>query len=259
MVQNNDPSSERAPRLSIIIATWQAASTLRRCLQSIIDQDFTDWELLISDGASTDGTIDQIGEFERHIQWWRSSEDNGIYDAWNQALNNARGEYVCFLGADDAWADDGALARIFAAVADENYDLVTSSGQFLNSATGKSLNFGSAWNYERLGRHMVVCHPGMLHRRSLFQTYGLFDTQYRIAGDLDFLLRLPRDIKAKHVDTTTVVVEAAGVSRRNVFERLREQREVLARCKRYGPLRAYLAWIDKLWRWPIARVLDISH
>lgn len=259
MVQNDNSSSERAPRLSIIIATWQAASTFEHCLQSIIDQDFADWELLISDGASTDGTVDQIREFERHIQWWRSGEDGGIYDAWNQALHRARGEYVCFLGADDAWADKDALARIFAAVDDKNYDLVTSSGQFLNSATGKSLNFGSAWNYRRLGRHMVVCHPGMLHRRSLFQTYGLFDTQYKIAGDLDFLLRLPRDIKTIHVDTTSVVVEAAGVSRRNVFERLREQREVLARCKRYGPLRAYLAWFDKLWRWPIARVLDISH
>jgi glycosyltransferase involved in cell wall biosynthesis len=259
MVKKNDPRSEPTPRLSIIIATWQAASTLERCLQSIIDQDFVDWELLISDGASTDGTVDLISKFERHIQWWRSGEDSGIYDAWNQALHNARGEYVCFLGADDTWADNEALARIFTVVGDENYDLVTSSGLFLNSATGKSIDFGSAWNYRRLGRHMVVCHPGMLHRRSLFQTYGLFDTQYKIAGDLDFLLRLPCDIKTIHVDTTTVVVEAAGVSRRNVFERLREQREVLARCNRYGPLRAYLAWIDKLWRWPIARVLDISH
>jgi glycosyltransferase involved in cell wall biosynthesis len=259
MVQTNDPESEPAPRLSIIIATWQAAPTLERCLQSIIDQDFADWELLISDGASTDGTVDLIGEFERHIHWWRSGKDNGIYDAWNQALHNARGEYVCFLGADDAWADNEALTRIFTAVGDKNYDLVTSSGLFLNSATGKSLNFGSAWDYRRLGRRMVVCHPGMLHRRSLFQTYGMFDTQYKIAGDLDFLLRLPSDIRTIHVDATSVVVEAAGVSRRNVFERLREQREVLARCKRYGPLRAYLAWIDKLWRWPIARMLDISH
>lgn len=247
------------PRLSIIIATWQAAATLERCLKSIIEQEFNDWELLLADGASTDGTVDLIAKHERYIAWWQSEKDAGIYDAWNQALPHARGEYVCFLGADDAWADSGALARIFAAVGSQHYDLVTSSGRFLDSATGKSLTFGSAWDYRRIGRRTVVCHPGLLQRRSLFQDYGLFDTQYRIAGDLDFLLRLPRDLKTLHVDTTSVVVEAAGVSRRNVLQRLREQREVLTRCKRYGPVLAYLTWIDKLLRWPIARLLNISH
>lgn len=259
MRRARDDVIEEIPRLSIIIATWQAAATLERCLKSIIDQDFNDWELLLADGASTDGTVDLIGKYERHIAWWQSDKDEGIYDAWNQALPHARGEYVCFLGADDAWADSGALARIFAAIGNQQYDLVTSSGLFLDSATGKSLTFGSAWDYRRIGRRTVVCHPGLLQRRSLFRDYGLFDTQYRIAGDLDFLLRLPRDLKTLHVDTTSVVVEAAGVSRRNVLERLREQREVLTRCKRYGPLLAYLTWIDKLLRWPIARMLNISH
>ena len=57
----------------------------------------------------------------------------------------------------------------------------------------------------------------------------------------------------------SVIVEAAGVSRRNVLSRLREQREVLTRCPRYGPVRAYVAWLDKLWRFPIAQLLNISH
>lgn len=259
MVTIEKPQFEVAPRLSIIIATWQAALTLERCLQSIMNQEFTDWELLIADGASTDGTVDLISEYEQHIAWWQSEKDHGIYDAWNRALRRARGEYVCFLGADDAWAETDSLTRLFAAIGNNQYNLVTSCGLFSDSATGKSFTFGSAWDYGRIGRRMVVCHPGLLHHRSLFETYGLFDTRYRIAGDLDFLLRLPPDLSALHVDTTSVVVEAAGVSRRNVLERLREQREVLIHCKRYGPVRAYLAWIDKLLRWPLARLLNISH
>ncbi len=232
---------------------------MERCLDSIVAQEFEDWELLLADGASTDGTVDIIGKYEQHIAWWQSRKDDGIYDAWNQALRHARGEYVCFLGADDAWVDNEALTRIFAAIGNRQYDVVTSCGMFSDSSTGKEFTYGSAWNYRRIGRRTVVCHPGLLHRRSLFHTYGLFDTQYRIAGDLDFLLRLPPDLHALHVDATSVLVEAAGTSRRNVLERLREQREVLARCKRYGPIRAYLVWIDKLWRMPIARLLGISH
>ena len=99
----------------------------------------------------------------------------------------------------------------------------------------------------------------MLHGRWLFDRYGRFDTRYRIASDLEFLLRLPANIRTLHVDAISVLMEPAGVSRTNVLTRLREQREVLARCERYGPLRAYLAWMDKLWRYPIARLLNIPH
>lgn len=247
------------PRLSIIIATWNAARTFERCLRSITGQDFTDWELLIADGASTDGTVELIGRHESHIAWWQSQEDGGIYDAWNQALAHARGEHICFLGADDAWADHGALARLYAAIGTRQYDLVTSRGLIFDPASGKGISFGSAWNYQRIGRRMVVCHPGLLHRRSLFERYGVFDTRYRIAGDLDFLLRLPPDVTSLHVETTSILIEDAGVSRKNVFARMREQRKVLAHCERYGPLRAYLAWADKLWRYPIARLLNIPH
>lgn len=247
------------PRLSIIIATWQAAATLERCLASIIGQTFVDWELLIADGASSDGTVDIIRSHEEHISWWHSGPDHGIYDAWNKALAHASGEYACFLGADDAWADVEALARLFGAVGDAKYDVVTSIGRFNDSGAGKSFEFGSAFDYQRLGRRMVVCHPGMLHRRALFIEHGYYDTRYRIAGDLDFLLRLPASTRALHVNTISVIVEAAGVSRRNVLSRLREQRDILMRCPRYGPVRAYIAWLDKLWRFPIANVLNISH
>ena len=252
-------SNDSSPRLSIVLATWNAAHTLVRCIDSIVEQEFTDWELLIADGASTDGTVELLQENKSRISWWQSKKDSGIYDAWNQALVHARGEYVCFLGADDAWADKGVLARLFTAIGTRQFDLVTSHGLIYDSMTGKGFTFGSAWDYRRIGRRMIVCHPGMLHRRSLFERYGLFDTQYRIAGDLDFLLRLPSDVRSLHVNGTSVLIENSGISRSNVLARMQEQREVLRHCARYGPVRAYLAWADKLWRYPIARLLNIPH
>lgn len=251
--------TEVAPRLSIVLATRQAERTLERCLRSIIEQKFTGWELLIADGASSDGTVDIIRRHEKYVAWWRSEADHGIYDAWNAAVSRARGQYVCFLGADDAWTDSRAVERLFAAIDVNAYDLVTSRGLMVDPSTGKAVEFGSAWNYDRIGRRMVVCHPGLLHRRSLFEHYGPFDTRYRIAGDLDFLLRLPPDIETLHVDAVSVRIEGAGVSQSDVLARLREQREALVRCERYGPLRAYLAWMDKLWRLPIARLLGLPH
>lgn len=248
-----------APRLSIIVATWNAARTLERCLNSIARQSFKDWELLIADGGSTDGTVELIRDNDQHIAWWISEKDGGIYDAWNKALTLAMGEYVCFLGADDEWIDENSLATLFDAIGVGAYDLVTSRGRVIDPLTNKSLVYGSAWSFSRLGRRMVVCHPGMLHQRELFNNHGLFDTRYRIAGDLEFLLRLPDDLKTLDVDAVTVCIEAAGISRSNVLKRLWEQRTALSRCERYGPLRANIVWLDKLWRYPIARLFGISH
>lgn len=252
-------STSPAPRLSIIVATWNAERFLGRCLASIIAQESDDWELLVKDGGSTDGTIDLIRGHESNIAWWLSGEDAGIYDAWNQALAHARGEYVCFLGADDFFADVAALTRLLTAIGGRRYDLVTSRGWIVDTAKNRKFLFGSAWDYHRIGRRMVVCHPGLFHRRELFDRLGEFDCRYRIAGDLDFLLRIPVDATTLHVDTASVVIEGGGISRANVLARLKEQREILVRSRRYGILRAYIAWADKLWRYPVARLLNIPH
>jgi glycosyltransferase involved in cell wall biosynthesis len=177
------------PRVSIVVATWNAAKTLERCMTSIIGQCFTEWELLISDGGSTDGTIELIRQYESHIAWWHSERDDGIYDAWNRAIVHATGDYVCFLGADDAWTDENALQRLFSAIGSDSYDLVTSRGLIFSPDSEETTEIGAPWNFRRIGRRIVVCHPGLLHKRSIFDVYGLFDTRYRIAGDLEFLLR----------------------------------------------------------------------
>lgn len=259
MAPDDKAGTRESPRLSIVLATWQAASTLDACLQSTVAQSFEDWELLIADGASTDGTVDVIRRFEDHVGWWNSEKDTGIYDAWNKGLAHARGEYVCFIGADDKWADTASLSRLFDAIGNDEYDLVTSQGNFHDSETDKSFTFGSAWDYKRIGPRMIICHPGLMHRRSLFEKHGLFDTSYSITGDLEFLLRLPEDMRTLHVESTSLVIEMAGVSRQNVGKRLKEQRAVLSRCERYGPLRAYVNWIGKWIRIPIARLLGYSH
>ncbi|QRP64721.1 glycosyltransferase [Rhodanobacter sp. FDAARGOS 1247] len=248
-----------SPRISIIVATWNASKTIERCLHSVIEQNFSDWELLIADGGSDDGTVELLRKYQSHIFWWQSKRDKGIYDAWNQALVHARGEYVCFLGADDALADINVLSRICNAIGTQTYDLVSSRGLIFDPRNNKKSIFGGPWNYKRLGRRMVMCHPGLLHRRTLFQRYGQFDARYRIAGDLDFLLRLPVSTRTMHLDIVSVLIEAMGISRSSVLPRLREQREALVRSDRHGVVRAYLAWLDKLWRYPIARLFNIPH
>lgn len=248
------------PRLSIIIATYNAAATLARCLDSIVTQTFNDWEIIIVDGGSFDGTLDIIHQSEDAIAYWHSHPDAGIYDAWNQALARARGEYVCFLGADDAFNAPNTLARVFAAIDnDQRYDIVSSRGQLRDSTWRQCGEFGTPWHHSSAPRRLGVCHPGMLHHRTLFERYGRFDTSYRIVADLDFLLRLPPDAISLHLDFVTVDVQDDGISRRQFWQRIRERRHVHAACPRVGPTRAWLYWVDKAWRRPIALALHLPH
>lgn len=247
------------PKLSIIIATYNAAKTLERCLASITAQTFTGWELLIRDGGSSDATLSIIEKYGSIVTWRESAPDGGIYDAWNMALAHARGEYVCFLGADDALHAPTSLDALFSVVGQEAYDLVTSRGMLRDKSWKAICLIGAPWSEAKLPRRIRLCHPGLLHRRSLFSRFGTFDARYRIAADFEFLLRFPPDIRAIDVPVTIVDIQDDGISRHMFWRRIREYREVHAASPRVGPVRAWLYWADKVWRRPIARMLGLPH
>jgi glycosyltransferase involved in cell wall biosynthesis len=247
------------PRISIIVATWNAANTFERCLRSVVEQSFTDWELLVVDGASTDGTVELITEHRERISWWQSKKDNGIYDAWNQALGHARGEYVTFLGADDTWHAPDTLTKAFDAIGNNHYDLVTGRGALVDTLGLRYHEFGNAWSYKGVMRRMTICHPGALHRRDLFIRFGTFDTSYFISADYDFILRLPANIRVLHLSTVLADIADGGISRSRRWLMLREFYRAQASCPRIGMLRAAFNLIDKVWRIPVARVLGIPN
>jgi glycosyltransferase involved in cell wall biosynthesis len=250
---------DNMPRLSIIVATWNAARTFKRCLDSIIAQDFTDWELLVVDGASTDGTIDLIREHEAHLAWWQSKKDNGVYDAWNQALAHARGEFICFLGADDAWSDPGALQVIFEAIGELEPNLVSAKGLVIDADSQPLGTVGRPWDYKRLRRRMRICHPGALFRRRVFETLGPFDTRYRIAADYEWMLRLPASTPHLFIDRVIVRIQDGGVSRRYRRQTMAEYWNIQARSPRVGKIRATLTYLDRMWRRPVARLLGLYY
>lgn len=249
----------RQPLLSIIVATRNAGRTLERCLASVASQTFKDWELILIDGASNDNTLEIIGAHAEMISYWQSRPDQGIYDAWNQALDHARGEYVTFLGADDRWYDDDTLARLFGSMGGRSFDLVSGQGRLVGVRQRRPHVFGHAWDYAKVRRRMTICHPGALHRRDLFRRFGTFDMRYRICADYDFILRLPHDVRTHYVACPIVDIDDAGISRKRHWLLLRERYRAQRDCPRVGRARAVIQFLDKLWRIPVARALGIPN
>ena len=98
--------------ISIVIAVRNAAPTLQKALDSVFEQTYEATQLIVIDGASTDGTQAILERNAPRITYWESKPDRGISHAWNKALSRASGEWVCFLGADDRFAEPDVMARI---------------------------------------------------------------------------------------------------------------------------------------------------
>lgn len=98
--------------ISIIIATYNSGKTLRRALDSVLNQSYQDWECIVVDGASKDNTIDIVKEFVNKDSRFRyiSEPDHGIYDAFNKGWKMANGEWMMYLGSDDEYTKDGIKA-----------------------------------------------------------------------------------------------------------------------------------------------------
>ena len=182
------------PLISIIVATYNCAGVLPRCLASIARQTYAARELIVVDGASSDATLEVIKANAAAIRHWESAPDRGVYDAWNKALPRAQGEWIVFLGADDRFHDDRALARM-ASVLAQAYpksrfvygclDIVAGDGQVIETVR-------RPWGELKpqfLAGTLMLPHAGAFHHRSLFAERGPFDASFRLAGDYDLLLR----------------------------------------------------------------------
>jgi glycosyltransferase involved in cell wall biosynthesis len=186
------------PIITIIVSVLNGAGTLQRCIDSVIKQTYRYCELIVIDGGSTDGSAEIVQKNDAQLAYWLSEPDRGIYDAWNKALLHVRGEWICFLGADDyLWSND-VLERIVPSLnqATPAISLVYGQVAVVNRNGEEVSRVGHSWaSVSKLFPEiMCIPHTGLMHHRSIFGRWGNFDRSFRIAGDYEFLLRfLPRE------------------------------------------------------------------
>jgi len=193
-------SGSADPLLTVIVAVRNGERTLDRCLQSIAAQTFPHREVIVIDGASADGTVAVIKRHAGLVTFWCSEPDQGIPDAWNKGIAAARGEWICFLGADDfLWKPD-CLARAAEFLVHVDKSVKVAYGSVvLVSGSGVELGlYGDPWEQAgpRFREVMSIPHQGTFHRRSLFDERGKFDLEFRIGMDYELLLRELKEGKA---------------------------------------------------------------
>ncbi|MGA0571653.1 glycosyltransferase family 2 protein [Variovorax sp. VNK109] len=239
LLRGTRSSSVEAPLITVITATYNAALYLPTLVASIRQQTYSGIEWIVMDAESTDGTIAILQSSSDVVDYWSSSADTGIYNAWNKALRHANGEWVCFLGADDyLWSSD-AMARMAVALRDLPADVRIAYAQvmLLGRDDAPLYAVGTRCNSD-LDRHLDVMklppHPGLMHRRAIFEQHGGFDESFRIAGDADLLFRELRHSTARFVpDLVIAGMRQGGISSKpsNVLRSLQELRRIQ---RKYG-------------------------
>lgn len=186
-------NSKFSPLITIIVAVFNGAKTLQQCIDSVSQQGYKNIELIIIDGGSTDGTVDVLKKNQEKISYWVSEPDSGIYNAWNKGLIQVKGEWICFLGADDFLWDAHVIERISIQLEKIPLSIRVAYGKImlLNYDAEPLYLVGDPWEkvQERFKQVMCIPHQGVMHRQSLFDCHGKFDESFRIAGDYELLMR----------------------------------------------------------------------
>jgi len=223
-------------RISVVTVCRNAADTIGEALKSFFRQSHADKELLVIDGASTDGTLDVVNEFARDGLTVISEPDRGLYDAMNKGLAAFGGAAVGFLNADDRFHDQDSLAAVAAAL--ETADICYADLDFVDAARRAQVVRrwrSTPWRKGGFARGWMPAHPTFYCRRGVVDQVGRFDLRYRLAADYDFMLRALElaDFTAVHVPRVLVDMGAGGLSSASLKSRVRHNLEALASRRRW--------------------------
>jgi glycosyltransferase involved in cell wall biosynthesis len=192
------------PRLSIITINFNNKAGLIKTSQSVFEQTFTNYEYILIDGGSTDGSVAHIELNRDKFSYCVSEPDKGIYNAMNKGILQAKGEYVQFLNSGDWLVNDSVLSTVFADLPAcdmvyTNMIKVLPGGKLKTDKglQGKEISFRSLYQFN-------INHSSVFIRRSLFSKYGMYDEQYKIISDWKFFLVVaglnPATVIYKNVD-----------------------------------------------------------
>ena len=217
------------PKLSIITVVFNNRKGLRRTLESVKCQTFRDFEQIVIDGGSTDGTLDEIKKYESQIANFRriSEKDNGIYNAMNKGIKMAKGEYCYFLNSDDCIAAPNTLEKIFEKAKDA--DIIYGNLAIRkNGKLKKVVRFSPKLNGFSFYQHKVaIHHQASLIKRDLFAKYGFYREDIKISSDWIFFFEtvIVHQAITRYADIIFAVFWAGGASYTMSDERKNKEKE----------------------------------
>ena len=231
--------------ISIITVTFNSIESVSDTIDSVTHQSYPWIEYIIIDGASTDGTIDVIKSYGDKISKFISEPDQGIYDAINKGIRLASGDIIGILNSDDHFTQNDVLEKIAAEFKDPNCQAVIADARFIDPANlSKIVRYYSSENFrpEKFKYGFMPAHPGFYARRELFEKFGYYKTDYKIAADYELLIRFlyVHKVKFRYLKVPVVDMRTGGVSNKTLYSRYLLNKEIVRACRENGIKTNYL-------------------
>lgn len=189
---------------SIVIVCYNSSTCIEKAIQSVISQTFNNYEFIIVDGASTDGTLDILQKYSTKINII-SEKDNGVYDAMNKALKIATGDFIFFLGSDDIFFDNEILEKVANKIINKN--TVYYGDVYMTKI--RKIYWGRFSSYKlSIGN---ICHQSLFYPKCIYKKYQ-YNLSYRILADYVYNLSIYKKVPFQYLDETICIYSYDGLS-----------------------------------------------
>jgi len=225
-----------SPRITVVTVCYNSAATIRDTLESIASQSYKNVEHIVVDGGSADGTLAIIRGWAGHSIRLVSEPDDGIYDAMNKGLKLATGEAVGFLNADDLYADSSVLGQIADVFQDKALDACYADLVYVSQDNQRVIRYWRSKVFKKGDFALGWCpaHPTFYVRKSVIDRLGYFDQSFRMAADMEMMMRYLENggISFCYIPAVWVRMRLGGETNQSLKNIIQQNREILRALKK---------------------------
>jgi len=222
-------------KISIITVVHNNKDAIQDTMNSVLSQEYDDLEYIVVDGASTDGTVEVIKEAvkrppERIIKFI-SEKDDGIYDAMNKGIQLATGEVVGLLNGDDVYADNLVLKKVAGVFANHSVDSCYADLVYVDKYNlDKVIRYWKSCDYQDglFGKGWAPPHPTFFVRKKVYEEYGIFDLEYKLAADFELIVRFlgKYGIPSVYIPNVLVKMRLGGATNKSIINIIKQNLEI---------------------------------
>ncbi len=253
----NSEAGDEIVKVSIITAVFNGERYIESCIQSVLNQNYSNIEHIIIDGASKDNTVSILKKYDAQLARWISEPDKGIYDAINKGIQLASGDVIGILNSDDFFAHPNVIHCIVDTLLQKKVDCVFGELVYINPEDeNRVVRYYTANKFKpkdfRQGN--MPPHPTFYARKEVFDNVGLFNPSYIICADFEWMIRVLYKGKASYAYIPEVLIKmrTGGVSTRGWKSTLMVNSEMLRACRENSVptslLRIYSKYFSKIWQ-----------
>jgi glycosyltransferase len=249
-------------KISIITIVYNNAQCIESCIQSVLSQTYTNIEHIIIDGGSTDGTQAIIEPYIPKLGYFLSEKDKGLYNALNKGIKAATGDIVGILHSDDLYYETESIQKVVDAFKLSNADLVYANGMYVakeNTKEVKRIYKSKSYKKRYLPFGWIPLHTTIYVKKTIFDTYGLYDESYSIASDYEISLRWFQEerIKKYFLNHWVVKMRLGGKSTTAKLQKKKssEDLKIIRAYKLLGKITLFFKVLRKIPQYVLPRIV----